>query len=250
MTLAKFRPHREQVDLDLQPTTSTRVSLSVIVSRNLNCVLGPVWRGQICCTSWLHGFRNLGPKNCGKISVVLADGAVLTPVVIGNLSESLKNGPPQLNQYRGFRGNPLKALDEYKLLQIHKTMDLMITGIQFVMRRDRRAVLYRERRMGKLKVNRYGDVANKLFAFYQDKAHELEEVGQYYMAAIALAFALETGILTYLLVEFGEENGGELEIPDKVNMVSLIEACNEIDVLNAPIDIPSHVRQDNKPPVF
>ncbi len=104
--------------------------------------------------------------------------------------------------------------------------------------------------MGKLKGSQYGDVANKLFAFYQDKAHELEEVGQYYMAAIALAFALETGILTYLLVEFGEENGGELEIPDKVNMVELIEACNEIDVLNAPIDIPSHVRQDNKPPKF
>ena len=104
--------------------------------------------------------------------------------------------------------------------------------------------------MGKLKGSQYGDVANKLFAFYQDKAHELEEVGQYYMAAIALAFALETGILTYLLVEFGEENGGELEIPDKVNMAELIEACNEIDVLNAPIDIPSHVRQDNKPPKF
>ena len=60
------------------------------------------------------------------------------------------------------------------------------------------------------------------------------------MAAIALAFALETGILTYLLVEFGDDNGGELEIPDRVGMNDLIEAANELDVLNAPIDVPSH----------
>jgi hypothetical protein len=104
--------------------------------------------------------------------------------------------------------------------------------------------------MGKLTGTRYGDAANKLFAFYCDKAHEFEEAGQYYMAAVALAFAIETGILTYLLVEFGEENGGELEIPDNVNMAKLIEACNEIDIFNAPIDIPSHVRQDNKPPKY
>lgn len=104
--------------------------------------------------------------------------------------------------------------------------------------------------MGKLTGTHYGDAATKLFGFYQDKADELEEAGQYYMAALALAFALETAILSYLLVEFGEDNGGELEIPDNVNMTDLIEACSEIDVLNAPIDIPSHVRQDNKPPKF
>ncbi len=104
--------------------------------------------------------------------------------------------------------------------------------------------------MGKLTGTHCGDAANKLFAFYQDKAHELEEAGQYYLAAIALAFALETGTLTFLLVEFGEENGGELEIPDTVNMSKLIEACNKIEVLNAPIDIPSHVRQDNKAPKY
>jgi hypothetical protein len=34
------------------------------------------------------------------------------------------------------------------------------------------------------------------------------------MAAVALGLALETAVLTYLLVEFGEENSGELEIPD------------------------------------
>lgn len=104
--------------------------------------------------------------------------------------------------------------------------------------------------MGKLTGTHCGDAANALFAFYDDKAHELEDAGEYFMSAIAMSFALETGILTYLLVEFGEENGGELEIPDNVNMADLIEACNEIDVLNAPIDIPSHVRQDNKPPKY
>ena len=102
--------------------------------------------------------------------------------------------------------------------------------------------------MSKLTGIRYGDAANALFAFYAGKAQELEKAGQDFMAAIALSFALETGILTYLLVEFGEDNGGELEIPDNVNMANLIEACNEIDVLSAPIDIPSHVRQDNKQP--
>jgi hypothetical protein len=99
--------------------------------------------------------------------------------------------------------------------------------------------------MGKLTGTRHGDTANELLAFYQDKAYELEQSDQYFMAAIALAFALETALLTYLLVEFGEEDGsGELEIPDSVNMSELIDAANEIDVLSAPIDIPSHVGED------
>lgn len=98
--------------------------------------------------------------------------------------------------------------------------------------------------MGKLTGTRHGDAANDLMAFYQDKVHELEEAGQYFMAAVALALAIETAVLAYLLVEFGEDNGGELEIPDSVNMSDLIEAANEIDVLNAPIDIPSHVGGD------
>jgi hypothetical protein len=102
--------------------------------------------------------------------------------------------------------------------------------------------------MGKLTGTRHGDAANDLLSFYQEKAQELEDSGHYFMAAIALAFAMETAALAYLLVELGEENGGELEIPDNVGMGDLIEACNEIDVLNAPIDIPSHVRQDNEPP--
>jgi hypothetical protein len=71
---------------------------------------------------------------------------------------------------------------------------------------------------------------------------ELEEAGQYFMAAVALALALETAVLTYLLVEFGKK-GAELQIPDSVNLSELIEAANEIGVLNAPSDIPSHSRR-------
>ena len=93
--------------------------------------------------------------------------------------------------------------------------------------------------MAKLTGTRHGDAANELLGFYWDKANELEEVGQYFMAAIALAFAVETAVLAYLLVEFGEDNGGELEIPASASMAELIEAVNEIDVLNAPINIPS-----------
>jgi hypothetical protein len=103
--------------------------------------------------------------------------------------------------------------------------------------------------MGKLTGTKHGDAANELFAFYGDKVIELEQAGQYFMAAIALAFALETAILTYLLVEFGEDDGtGELEIPDSVNMSELIEAANDLDVLNAPINIPSHATDDNPLP--
>jgi hypothetical protein len=98
--------------------------------------------------------------------------------------------------------------------------------------------------MGNLTGTRHGDAANELLSFYVTKADELEQAEQYFMAAIALALALETGVLTYLLVEFGEENGGELEIPDSVNMSELIAAANEIDILNAPINIPSHVDND------
>jgi hypothetical protein len=102
--------------------------------------------------------------------------------------------------------------------------------------------------MGKLTGTRHGDAANNLFAFYQDKVHELEESGQYFMAAVALGLAAETAVLTYLLVEFGEDNGDELKIPDSVNLSELIEAADGIGVLNAPINIPSHIREDGKPP--
>lgn len=102
--------------------------------------------------------------------------------------------------------------------------------------------------MGKLTGTVHGDAANNLVAFYDDKVKELAAAGQYFMAAVALGLAAETVLLTYLLVEFGEDNGGELEIPDSVGMSDLIEAANEFDVLNAPIDGPSHVREDDRPP--
>ena len=98
--------------------------------------------------------------------------------------------------------------------------------------------------MGKLTGTLHGDAANNLLKFYGDKVQELEDVGQYFMAAIALGLALETALLTYLLVEFGDDSGGELEIPDRVGLGDLIEAANELDVLNAPIDIPSHAGED------
>jgi hypothetical protein len=102
--------------------------------------------------------------------------------------------------------------------------------------------------MSKLTGSIHGDAANDLLGFYSDKVTALENAGEYFMAAIALGLAVETAILTYLLVEFGEENGGELEIPDSVNMSELISAANEIDVLNAPIYIPSHAGDDDTPP--
>ena len=97
----------------------------------------------------------------------------------------------------------------------------------------------------KLTGTRHGDAANELLEFYTDKVRELEESGHYFMAAVALALAVEAAVLTYLLVESGEDNGGELKIPDSVNMSELIEAANEIDVLNAPINVASHVRADD-----
>jgi hypothetical protein len=36
--------------------------------------------------------------------------------------------------------------------------------------------------------------------FARDEVRELEESGQYFMAAVALALALETAVLTYLVV--------------------------------------------------
>lgn len=100
--------------------------------------------------------------------------------------------------------------------------------------------------MGKLTGTQHGDAANDLVGFYNAKAHELEKSGQYFMAAVALAFAVESAVLAYLLVEFTEENGGELKIPDSVDMSKLIETANELDVLNAPIDIPSLIGDENE----
>lgn len=104
--------------------------------------------------------------------------------------------------------------------------------------------------MGKLSGSQHGDAANALFAFYGEKADELEEAGQYFMAAVALAFGIEAALLAYLLVEFGEESGGELQIPDDINLSNLISAANDIDVLSVPIDTLSHTHDDGNKPKF
>jgi hypothetical protein len=102
--------------------------------------------------------------------------------------------------------------------------------------------------VGKLTGTKHGDAANALLGFYLDKARELEEAGQFFMAAVALAFGVETAILTYLLVEFGEEDGGELQIRADVNFFDLVDAANEVGVLGAPIDTESHVKDDGQKP--
>ena len=94
--------------------------------------------------------------------------------------------------------------------------------------------------MGKLTGSKHGDAANELLAFYQNKVHELEGAGQCFMAAVALGLALETVLLGYILAAENQD-GGELEVPDSVNLSELIEAANENEVLSAPIDIPSHI---------
>jgi hypothetical protein len=92
---------------------------------------------------------------------------------------------------------------------------------------------------------RHADAAQRLFDYYMDKSFELEKSRQYFMAAIALAFALETAILTYLLVEFhAEEDDPGISIPDSVGMADLVQCAEGIDVLNAPVDIPLHTRGD------
>ncbi len=87
-------------------------------------------------------------------------------------------------------------------------------------------------------------------SYYKGQAKRLEASGNYFMAAVALAFAVETAVLVYLLVEFGEDNGGELQIPSSIGFSELIEAADELDVLRAPIDCPSHVRDDGQRPKY
>jgi hypothetical protein len=102
--------------------------------------------------------------------------------------------------------------------------------------------------MGKLTGTHHGDAANHLLGFYVEKGTQLEDAGQFFMAAIALALGVETALLAFLLVEFGDDNGGELQIPDDVGFAGLIEAANDIDVLRTPIDTPCHVRDDDQKP--
>jgi len=86
--------------------------------------------------------------------------------------------------------------------------------------------------MGQL-TGKHGDAANALMQFYQDEAQKLQASGSYFMAAVALGAALETALLAYMLVEWGEDNGTGLEIPDKIGLDELIEAAKKFDLLNA-----------------
>jgi len=104
--------------------------------------------------------------------------------------------------------------------------------------------------MSKLTGTIHGDAANELMSFYKDQAKSLESSGHLFMAAVALALAVETAVLVYLLVEFGADNGGELRIPSSVGFADLVDAADEIGVLRAPIDCPSHVRDDGTHPKF
>jgi hypothetical protein len=102
--------------------------------------------------------------------------------------------------------------------------------------------------MGKLTGTHHGDAANDLMAFYQEESKKLEAAGSYFMAAVALALALEAAVLAYMLVEWGEENGGELKVPDSVAFQDLIEAAKELDLLSAPMAVPPELAGDVEPP--
>jgi hypothetical protein len=102
--------------------------------------------------------------------------------------------------------------------------------------------------MGELTGTQHGDAANDLVAFYQQESEKLEAAGSYFMAAIALGFALEAAVLAYLLVEWGDDNGGELKVPDSVAFYDLIEAANELDLLSAPREVPSELAGDTEAP--
>jgi len=102
--------------------------------------------------------------------------------------------------------------------------------------------------MGKLTGTEHGDRATALVAFYERESGKLEESGSYFMAAIALGFALEAAVLAYLLVEWGEDEGTELKVPESVALADLIEAAKELDLLSAPVLVPPELIGDVEPP--
>ena len=87
--------------------------------------------------------------------------------------------------------------------------------------------------MGHLTGTNHGDSVNALLNFYQSEADKLEASGSYFMAAVALGAALESALLGYMLVEWAEDNGGELQIPDNVTLDDLIMAAKKFDLLDA-----------------
>ena len=87
--------------------------------------------------------------------------------------------------------------------------------------------------MGHLTGTQHGDAVSALLKFYQDEAKKLESSGSYFMAAVALGAALETALLGYMLVEWAEDNGGEVQIPDNIGLDDLIKAAKDIELFNA-----------------
>ncbi len=87
--------------------------------------------------------------------------------------------------------------------------------------------------MGHLTGTSHGDAVNALLTFFQNEANKLEASGSYFMAAVALGAALESALLGYMLVEWGEDNGEEFLIPDGVSLDDLILAAKKFDLLNA-----------------
>lgn len=51
-------------------------------------------------------------------------------------------------------------------------------------------------------------------------------------------------------MEFGDDNGGEFKIPSTVGFYDLVDAAQDIDVLGAPINVSSHVRDDGDQPKY
>jgi len=50
------------------------------------------------------------------------------------------------------------------------------------------------------------------------------------------------------LVEWGDDSGGELKVPDSVAFHDLIEAAKELDLLSAPTAVPSDLAGDVEAP--
>lgn len=89
--------------------------------------------------------------------------------------------------------------------------------------------------MTKLTGTAHGDAANNLVIFYQEQANKLEKSRQYFMAAVALGLAMETVILTYLLLSLDEDAGSDVGIPASVSMAEMIAIANELDILSVPV---------------
>ena len=70
----------------------------------------------------------------------------------------------------------------------------------------------RKRKRPTLTGTKHGDQVSELLGFYQSEVKKLEESKSYFMAAVALGAALEAALLGYMLVEWDEDNEGELEI--------------------------------------